>query len=215
MPERPDADTRERILYLLKSRGPQPVRALAPKLGLTPMGVRQHLARLEEQGLVDYRTENQGPGRPARVWRLTEAAAERFPATYADLTLDLLQSTRRALGGEGLAKVLEARTQTQIQTYRQRIPRTATLARRVSALARLRSEEGYMAEWHRNRDGSLTLIENHCPICAAARVCQGLCDNEIELFRRTLGKSIHIERTEHILDGARRCAYRIRSSGKN
>lgn len=207
-----DADSRGQILYLLKSRGPQPVRSLVARLGLTAMGIRQHLARLEEEGLVAFEVQNQGPGRPARVWRLTEEAQSRFPATYADLTLDLLQHTRAALGREGLAKVLEARTQSQINAYRQRMPRGATLGRRVAALARLRAEEGYMAESKRHSDGSFTLVENHCPICAAARICQGLCENEIHLFQQALGPGIHIERSEHILDGERRCAYRIRPS---
>jgi hypothetical protein len=38
----------------------------------------------------------------------------------------------------------------------------------VAELARIREEEGYMAEWNPEQDGSLFLIENHCPICAAA-----------------------------------------------
>ena len=62
----------------------------------------------------------------------------------------------------------------------------------------------------KQRDGSWTLVENHCPICAAAEVCQGLCAGELELFRRVLGA--RVERTEHLLDGARRCVYRITPS---
>ena len=84
-----------------------------------------------------------------------------------------------------------------------------TLRQRVKALTRLRTEEGYMAETRRNKDGSFTLIENHCPICAAAELCQGLCSGELELFTKALGKGVQVERTEHLMDGARRCVYRI------
>jgi len=59
-------------------------------------------------------------------------------------------------------------------------------------------------------DGFL-LIENHCPICAAAAACQGFCRAELEVFRDTLGADVIVERTDHILAGARRCAYRIAS----
>jgi hypothetical protein len=38
----------------------------------------------------------------------------------------------------------------------------------VAELARIREEECFMAGWSRGQDGSLFLIENHCPICAAA-----------------------------------------------
>jgi predicted ArsR family transcriptional regulator len=57
--------------------------------------------------------------------------------------------------------------------------------------------------------GSFLLVENHCPICAAAAACQGLCRSELAVFRAVLGTEIAIERIDHILAGARRCAYRI------
>jgi predicted ArsR family transcriptional regulator len=79
----------------------------------------------------------------------------------------------------------------------------------VAKLAELRSEEGYMADWRVLPDGSYVLSENHCPICAAARLCQGFCRSELAVFRSALGPSVTVERAEHILLGARRCAYRI------
>ena len=66
-----------------------------------------------------------------------------------------------------------------------------------------------MAECTRMPDGSMLLAENHCPICAAASTCQGLCREELSLFRAVLGDKARVERTDHILAGARRCAYRI------
>jgi predicted ArsR family transcriptional regulator len=67
-----------------------------------------------------------------------------------------------------------------------------------------------MAEWRRDPDGTLWLIENHCPICIAARACQNLCRSELAIFQSVLGADAVVERTEHLLAGARRCAYRIR-----
>ena len=57
--------------------------------------------------------------------------------------------------------------------------------------------------------GSFLFVENHCPICAAAAACQGLCRSELAIFRAVLGTEFTVERVEHILAGARRCAYRI------
>ena len=56
--------------------------------------------------------------------------------------------------------------------------------------------------------GSL-FVESHCPICAAATVCKGFCETELDLFRAVLGPEIDVERVEHIVSGDRRCAYRI------
>ena len=83
------------------------------------------------------------------------------------------------------------------------------LGERVRALAALRHEEGYMAEARGDGDGGFLLIENHCPICAAATACQGFCRSELEVFRAALGPDVRVERSEHLLAGARRCAYRI------
>lgn len=65
----------------------------------------------------------------------------------------------------------------------------------------------FMAEYEECEDGSFVLIENHCPICAAASTCQSFCRAELTVFREVL--QAKVERTEHILHQARRCAYRV------
>ena len=102
------------------------------------------------------------------------------------------------------------RTRLQTKTYGERLRAAGkSLEARVNALAKIRAEQGYMAEAARQRDGSFLLTENHCPICAAASECQGLCREELVLFSSVLGNDVAVERTDHILAGARRCAYRI------
>ena len=85
-----------------------------------------------------------------------------------------------------------------------------SLPARLKALAAQRSEEGYMAEVEKEGPGSYLLIENHCPVCSAAAACQGLCAMELEVFQEVLGPGVEVARTDHILAGARRCAYRVR-----
>ena len=66
-----------------------------------------------------------------------------------------------------------------------------------------------MAEVKSEDGGSYLLVENHCPICAAANACQGFCSTELDLFRSVLGPGVAVERIEHIVSGDRRCAYRV------
>lgn len=208
-----DAGSRERILFLIKTKGPTSAARLARHLGITSMAVRQHLQLLIEKGLVSFEDKRGSVGRPARIWNLTSAAAEQFPEGYADLALDMLSAMRAAFGEAGLAQLLSVRGRAQAERYRATLPgRDADLPRRVAALARIRRDEGYMAESAKVRDGSVMLIENHCPICAAATVCQGLCGAELELFRETMGPAVTVEREEHILGGDRRCTYRFREA---
>jgi len=77
-------------------------------------------------------------------------------------------------------------------------------------LVKQRAAEGYTAEW-RLEGAGFVLLENHCPICAAASACSGFCRSELQLFHELLGPDATVERTDDLLTGARRCAYRITS----
>lgn len=206
------ADNEDRLLYELKSRGPQPAATLAAACAITPMGAHKLLARLEAQGLV--RADDEAPadaprvGRPRRLWTLTQSGHGRFPDRHADLTLQLIQQARTLFGEAGLDQLIGARERETEQRYQAALARCRTTGERVRELARLRAEEGYLAR--AERDGrDWLLIEDHCPICAAAHSCQGFCRSELALFQRCLGPGMRVERTEHLLAGARRCAYRI------
>lgn len=201
---------RERVLYVLKTKGPQTAAQIAKRLGVTTMAVRQHLAVLEGEKLVDFTDERRKVGRPARLWRLTPDAYDRFPDCHAELAVGMLQAIERAFGEEGIERLTVERTRQQAESYRARMPGpNASLEERVATLARIRREEGYMAESRRNRDGAIELVENHCSIAKAARLCPKLCGGELSLFRTVLGDDVSVERTEHILSGDRCCSYCI------
>lgn len=202
---RPTAD---RLLMLLKTRGQQTAALLGEALQTTGENARQHLLKLAAEGLVTACAEPRGVGRPAQVWALTEAGHARFPDGHAELTVQLLRVIREQLGEETLERLIAAREVETRDKYFARLGGASSLAERIERLAAIRVEEGYMAEIRRDGEAFL-LVENHCPICAAAAICLGLCRAELDLFREVLGSNVSVERTEHIQLGARRCAYRI------
>lgn len=201
--------TRRVILDRLKSDGPQSAAALAHGLGVSAMAVRQHLYELERQKLVVYDEQARPLGRPVKLWRLTPAADRFFPEGHAELTVGLIDAVSEAFGRKGLDRLVAIRAAHQIAAYESKLPKRASRRRRLEALAEIRTAEGYMAEVFSDVDGSLLLVENHCPICQAAKACTGLCGAELEVFQAVLGDDVQVERTEHILSGARRCAYRV------
>jgi predicted ArsR family transcriptional regulator len=203
--------SRQAILHLLKQQGPSDAEALAAQLGISAMAVRQHLYALHAQKLVTYQEEPRPIGRPAKMWSLMPAAESHFPDAHAGLTVSLLNAVEETFGQEGIKRVVSQSTQQQIENYRSRIPARASLQTRLKTFISLRNEEGYMAEVERQSDGSFFLIENHCPICAAASVCPILCDSELTVFRAILGEGVTIKRSEHMKAGARRCVYHIRT----
>ncbi len=199
----------DRILYMLKSRGEQTAITIANKLRMTSVGARKHLLNLHEGALVAYEDRREEVGRPKRYWTLSEKGHARFPDAHSDLTLELLTSVRRVFGEKGLDKLIDDRESAAEAGYKAAMAGCEDLQSRGERLAEIRNREGYMAEWHAEPDGSFLLLENHCPICAAATECQGLCRSELILFRAVLGSGVAVERLEHILTGARRCSYRI------
>jgi predicted ArsR family transcriptional regulator len=201
--------TRRAIAKLLKTEGPIDSAQLAQRLGLTAMAVRQHLYALQREGLVTSEDRPVPIGRPAKFWRLTREADHLFPEAYAELSVALINSVKDAFGDEGLERVLTSRCARQRMDYGKRIGQKDSLERKLNELAKVRTEEGYMAEIRREDDGGFLLVENHCPICAAANACQGFCSTELDLFRSVLGPGVTVERAEHIIKGDHRCVYRI------
>src|SRR6185503_9180384 len=201
--------TRRAITKLLKTEGPSGSAQLAERLGLTAMAVRKHLYALQREGLVAAEARPVPIGRPAKFWRLTREADRLFPEAYAELSVALIDSVKDAFGDEGLERVLTSRCARQRVDYGKRIRPKDPLERKLTELAKVRTEEGYMAEIRREDDGSFLLVENHCPICAAANACQGFCSTELDLFRSVLGPRVTVERAEHIIKGDRRCVYKV------
>ncbi len=192
---------------LLKTRGELQASDAGKILGTTGEAMRQQFVKLAKEGLVENKAITQGVGRPAQYWVLTAAGHARFPDTHADLTVQLLRMIRSSMGEDALNQLISTREAETLKNYQQAMQGADSLEEKLGRLAAIRTREGYMAGWEKQQDDSYLLIENHCPICAAATTCQGFCRAEREVFSQTL--DANVERTEHILQGARRCAYRI------
>ncbi|MET1113535.1 MAG: transcriptional regulator [Comamonas sp.] len=200
--------TADRILFHLKSQGSASTSRLAQLLETTPEAARQQVQKLVAAGLIEGRQEAMsGVGRPRQNWALTEAGYRRFPDTHAQLTAQLLGSVRALFGDEGLDRLIGQR-EAETRVLYQKTCTAPALPERLAQLAGIRSAEGYMARVE--PDGKdWMLIEDHCPICVAARTCQGFCRSELQLFQEIVGPGARITREQHLLAGATRCAYRI------
>jgi predicted ArsR family transcriptional regulator len=194
-----------RILQLLKMRAGMTVSQLTDALPISQMGIRQHLAILEAEDLVEYNREKQKRGRPLHIYRLTEQANNLFPTTYANFAVGLMNEVAKFNGPGFINKVFQERMKSQLQTYQQRL-QGKDLSERVKELARIRDEEGYMACFDEN-DDDYVLIEHNCPISVIAEEYPYVCEIELGLFRQSLGTKV--VREEHLMQGSHKCCYRI------
>lgn len=198
----------EQILMFLKMRTEATSLEVAQKLNITKEGARKHLISLANKGLIEPVLKNVGVGRPSTYYVLTPSGLSKFPDTHADVTVQLLRSVKNLLGENALDLLINDREKVAYDRYQNAMENKVTLEQRLETLVKLRSEEGYMAEWN-TIDEAYYLTENHCPICAAARECQGFCRSELKNFQTIIGEEYKVERVEHILSDGNRCKYRI------
>jgi predicted ArsR family transcriptional regulator len=200
----------EKALFLLKKQGAMPLKDIAQQMEVTTEGARFHLLKLAGDGLVKSEKVSKGRGRPQQIWSLTEGGHARFPDAHASLTVNMITMIRETLGEDALESVIKTHEKKCEAKYREIIQESDPLAIKVEKLAEIRTKEGYMAEFIEDGE-SYIFVENHCPICAAATICQAFCRSELSVFQRIMGKEVKVERKEHIIKGARRCAYSIKN----
>ncbi|WP_343558660.1 metalloregulator ArsR/SmtB family transcription factor [Sphingobacterium sp.] len=198
----------DRILMLLKMRGEVTAALIAIELGITKEGARKQLLNLANQGLIESYARSEGRGRPSTYYCLSALGLAKFPDSHADITVQLLQSIKQLLGENALDLLISDRESKVYEKYRNALSASKSIESKLDIIASKRTEEGYMAEW-RKEEGSYLLIENHCPICAAATECQGFCRSELHNFQQLIGSSYSIVRIEYLIENGPRCTYRI------
>lgn len=202
---------RERAADLLKTSGPQSLSALARAFEVTVEGARFQMLKLEKEGIVTSSKTVTGRGRPQQLWSLTNAGQSRFPDMHAALTVKLMEVMKETLGEQAVSKVITANGEKGTSRYLQQLKGITDLEQRISRFVAIRSGEGYMAQFIKDDEGFI-FIENHCPIGAAAHANPGICCAEFKTLQTVIGESVPIKRIEYIIEGGRRCAYRIFSS---
>lgn len=202
--------TRSILMELLKRAGETDVASLARELGISGVAVRHHLAAMERDGYVTQRSVRRPVGRPARLYRLTEAAERAFPQISDRVALDLLARMEKLMGTEALDKLFRARLRDLDKAYKDRLAGARSWADKLRVLAEIRDSEGYLCNLEEvpssDAKGGWRLVEHHCPVADVAKQHPDLCRYELELFKRVLGEP-NLSRVEHIRSGGHACAY--------
>lgn len=200
--------TRQQVLNLLKVHGRMTVKQLSQALGITPMGVRQHLDGLSKENLVTFEWLREGRGRPSQVFALTPQGDEMFPRNYGPFAVSLLDDLY-ALGGEAMVDQLFARRAERLHNmYVERMQQLPP-EERVAALANMRDSEGYLAGCEQIDADNFRLVEHNCPVCIIAAKYPQACRVEQQLFSDILGSDFTVQREDHIASGDRQCRYLI------
>jgi predicted ArsR family transcriptional regulator len=202
------SEPKKKLLYYLKIMQQAGLEELAGVMKVSRMAVHKHLALLQQRALVES-TEIRGRvGRPRIVYRLTSQSKSVFPKSYSAIATHALDFIEKNMGKDAVERVLYERQSELYDQYYKRL-KGLNFDKQVKELARIRDEEGYIAESKKSKsDGKHILLEYNCPIIHIAEKHWEACSTETELFEKLLGAKI--ETTHRAAKGDSVCKFMIK-----
>ena len=175
--------TRGRIVAALK-RGPRSAGDLAAELGLTANAVRQHVARLERDGLVEDAQARRGRTKPSQLFALTHEGDRLFPQRYDVLLNAVLDEVRREGGPDAVNTIFRKIGERSARRHAHRFD-GKDAAQRVDEVAKILGEHGVLADVERKPEG-FVLREHNCPFKETAISHPQVCTVVHTLMEETL-----------------------------
>lgn len=180
--------SRGRVVTLLQ-HGAQTADDIASKLGVTTNAVREHLAGMERDGLVQRTGRRPGTTRPSHIFELTPEVEQLLSQAYIPFLTELVRVFAESLAaervdmlmrqvGEGLADGLAPRK------------RPAGLRARVSLASSLINEHlGAVTNVEEN--GSYVIRGTACPLAALTGKHPSVCLAMESLVMKVVGSQVH------------------------
>lgn len=204
-------DSQRELLLEVKRRGEATLGDLAQGFELATETLREHLNALTARGLVErVGRRRDGPGRPAIVYGLSDAGEALFPQREGPLLRELTEHLTESGREDVLEEFFERRIARQREEAERRLEGLEG-EERIREVARILSDEGFMAEVEADEDGVARLRLCHCPLKEMVAVSRLPCRAEIGYIEDLLGRSLR--RTEYMPDGDHSCSYRAASAG--
>lgn len=199
--------SQQAILLNLKRHGVASIPRLAEAVGLNVETVRGHLRSLESAGLAHRSgTRRSGPGRPEILYGLTDEAQSLFPDRQGELLRDFAAYVQE----KGQPELVEGFFQQNVIRRRAAaMERVAGLVgkERLEEVARILSEQGFMAEIEHDDHDAPVLRLNHCPLRELVRTTTTPCRSELSFVRELLGEGL--ARVSYIPAGDAACCYAV------
>ena len=166
------------------------------------------MSDLQDRGLVESMEIRKGVGRPTMQYSLTDTGKTAFPKSYGEIATHALDYLEKKMGKDAVESVLRERQKELFEKYSIRM-KDMKFNEKVKELARIRDEEGYIAESKKDRKrNSHTLLEYNCPIIMIAEKHWEACSIETELFENVLDAKVEV--THRAAKGDSICKFLIK-----
>ena len=131
------------LMQLLENKVGLTVDGLSKRLEITRNAVRQHLAALENDGLVVQGATRPSGGRPEQLYVLTDKGKEIFPRQDSWLAQLVIESVKEETGADGLRDRLGAMGYRVAAQLRVQYPGLKSRQEKVQKLSELMEQLGY------------------------------------------------------------------------
>jgi predicted ArsR family transcriptional regulator len=193
------------ILNSLKRTRGMSVNELVGKMKMSYMGIKQHCITLQRDGYLDTWRRPQKMGRPEMVYRLTRRSHDLFQSDSNAFTIELLKSVQGIYGPNAPEKLLYNVFETKAAALKAKI-KGETVAERAKRLAKMRDDEGYMAQFITDaNEGGPQILECHSPILNLLESYPIIGRLERDMFEAVLGTRVRREETR--TSGLYECAF--------
>src|SRR4030065_903325 len=196
---------RERVVQTRVRKHRCTINELAEAVGINPISVRHHIAKLQADGLVTSEEERHGVGRPRQNYFLTEAGLEHFPTRYMRLTIRLLGQLKEHMPPEMVNQLFSKMAADLVQEYANSA-RTQGLSteQRLDMVKTLLKEEGFNIEWEKIGD-QFHIHEVSCPYFHVGQNHPEVCWIDHAMISTVL--DLPAEKVKCVLAGDNYCTY--------
>ena len=206
--------TRERLLTHLKRYPGAAVGALAQRLALAPMTIRQHLVKMSADGLIQAESDRRPTGRPAYAYYLTPLGQDRFPSAdhrFANSLLNELGSPESTAPAnlpaqEKRLRLIRRAGRSAAAPHRQALSALQGRVRAEAATAILAAESGFTELSDPDPDGVQEICEYNCVYRRIVQEHDDVCAFHVAYVGELLGVPVTLESCQS--SGANLCRFR-------
>ncbi len=197
----------ELLTMLLKNKSGLTVDELSRQLEITRNAVRQHLAALENDGLVTPGVTRPSGGRPQQLYVLTDAGKEFFPRHYSWFAQLMVESLKQESGAEGLRERMGGMGSAVAQQLRRQHAGLETQQQKVEKLAEVMQQLGYNTKGVTIVDGTPIVEADNCIFHNLAIKNPEICQFDLDMMATFTDSKI--DHQECMASGGNVCRFKF------